>query len=255
MSEVVMSAVLRAETLQRFIDAQRELVHESRFHFDDDGIHIRAVEPANVAMIFADLSASAFESYDSPGKATVGVSLDALDDHLGVADSDDLVKLELDMETRTLNLGIRHIDQSVRLIDPDSMRQEPDKKDLGLPNEFTVEGKYLDEGLTVAEIVTDHIKIEGNPDDGNVRLVGPGDISNNQTTVTLGHDEVIDAKVKEPVMSMFSLDYFEDLVAPIPDDAEVRVQFGDEFPAILEWETSEGHQQVEQMIAPRIQSD
>lgn len=254
MSEIIAEAIIEASTLKQYVDVFTPLVDEGRIHFNDDGITTRVCDAANVAMIApATLDAAAFESYDAPGAATIGVSFVTLSERLGAANSGDLVHLKVDMETRKLRLSYRNIDQSVAMIDPDAIQQEPDLPDLDLPNELTVEAGDLDEAATVIDMVTDHIGIDARPDDREVALIGEGDVDD--TTVTFGDEETIHADVPEDTWSLFSLDYVEELVKPMPGDAEVRIRFGDEFPMKLDWEACDGHLTVHELLAPRIQSD
>lgn len=253
MSETVVEGIVPADSLQQFVDAFLPIVSEAKIHFDEDGLHASAVDPANVAMVSdAHLDAAAFEAYEAPGRCTVGANLEAIDDRLGVADSDDLVNFSVDMETRHLHVGIRNIDQQVALIDPDQIRKEPPDNELELSNEVVVEGAVLDEAVTVAEIVSDHIGIAAEPDNERVVVTAEGDVDASE--VEWGHDEVVDAKVRKEGASLFSLEYVNSLAKPIPSDAEVTIWFDDEFPTEWTWEAVEGDLTVRQRLAPRIKT-
>lgn len=251
MSEIVVEAIVAAPALQQFVKTYTPFVSEGRLNFDSEGLHAKIVDPANVGMAFADLSTDAFESYES-GTVTVGVSLDRLAEALKIAGAGDLVHLTVDMEARRLGLQVDNIDQDIGLIDPQAIRDEPDLPDLDLPNSVTVEGGDLDTVETVAKMVGDHLSVEGDSDAEEVRFVANGDTE--ESTVTFGHDEVIDAKLTDDVASLFSLDYVSAFVKPVPADAEVTIAFGDEFPMTWEWVAAEGHLEVMHMLAPRIQS-
>ena len=254
MSEIIADAIIDAGTLQQYVDVFTPLVAEGRIHFNDDGITTAVCDSANVAMIAPGrLDAAAFESYDAPGAATIGVSFDTLSERLGAANSGDLVRLRVDMETRKLKLDYRNISQSVGMIDPDAIRQDPDTPDIDLPNTMTVEAGALDEAATVIDMVTDHLGIDARPDDREVALIGQGDIDD--TEVVFGDEETISADVPEDTWSLFSLEYVEELIDPMPADAEVTLTFGDEFPMLLDWEACEGRLTVHQMLAPRIESE
>lgn len=245
----VVDAIVEAQYLDQFIETYLPIVQEGRLHFDEDGLHAKIVDPANVAMAFTDLSDEAFESY-SCGRVTVGVNLERFSEALSVADPGDLVHLVVDMERRVVELTIDHIDQTVRLIDPDAIRKEPEPPDLDLPNEVVLEGDDLDTVATVADMVSDHVTIEGDPDAEEVRFVAEGDVED--STIHFGHDETLDVSVLESTATLLSLVYVGDLAKPIPGTAEVRIRFGDDFPTIWSWEASDGHQTTEQMLAPRI---
>lgn len=252
MSEVIARAITPVGPLQQFLDALTPIVYEAKLHFDDEGIHARAVDPANVAMSFPDLSADAFESYESPGEAVVGANLEAIDDRLDVANSADLVELALDMETRMLTLDIRNVHQEVALIDQESVRDEPDLPDLDLPNEMVVEGGDWAEAIDVVGITSDRIVYECDPGAEHIQVIGEGDTDS--SVITFDREETIDAKVPEETRSMFSHEYLEDLAGPIPKTAAVSVRLGDEFPVRYRYTGENGHLEVLHMVAPRIEN-
>lgn len=253
MSEIIAEAIAEKRVPQKLLDVFTPLVSECKMHFNDDGIHVRAVEPANVAMGYVDLDRAAFASYESPGAVTQGVNLDAMDDRLSVGDSGDLAQLSLDMESRKLNVDVGNVHQAMALIDPDAVRQEPDLPDLDLPNEIVLTGKQLKGAVDAVGMVSDHVEIRGDPEREVVEFVGEGDVD--ETVVDLGQDDVLDGtKITEAGASLFSHDYSEKLAKPIPNDAEVSITFGEEFPAVWDWGAVDGHMDVTQMIAPRIRS-
>lgn len=253
MSEVVFDAIASQKVPQHLVDLFTPIVDEAKIHFNDDGIHIRAVDAGNVAMAYADLGTAAFESYEAPGSVTQGANVNRIDDRLSVADAGDLVDMSLDMETRKLHLGIGHINHTVGLINPDSIRQEPDVPDLELPNTAVLEGRDLKEVADVADMVSDHLTVEGGPDDERVRFVAEGDID--ASDLEFGREETLDGtKLAESTESIFSVDYFQNLVKAIPKDAEVTIQFGEEWPMWLDWQALDGNLEVRQMLAPRIKT-
>lgn len=250
----VFEGIIDAGTLSQFIDVFTPLVSEAKLHFSETGVRGAVPDPANVAMINpAMLEAAAFESLTVPGQVVLGVNLETLSERLKPAEDDDLVYFEVDMKERRLHMEFRNIKQSVAMIDPDAMRNEPDNPDLDLPNTVTLTGAQLDEAKTVVDQVSDHLFVEGRPDDREVEIRGEGDIDD--SVLVYGDEETVDADVAQPAESIFSLDYFKEFVKPMPSDAEVTITFGDEFPMTMEWAVCGGDVQVQQMLAPRIQSE
>ena len=145
------SAIVEVERLQDALEPVSALVDECKIRLNDDGLSIRAVDPANVGMTDMSLATSAFESYDADG-GVIGVNLERLNDALAMGSSGDLVQLELDEETRKLNIEIGTFSYTMALIDPDSIRKEPDIPDLELPATIVLTGKDLDRGLSAADL-------------------------------------------------------------------------------------------------------
>jgi proliferating cell nuclear antigen len=244
-------AIVGASTLRDALDSVSVLVDECKIRLEEDELAIRAVDPANVGMVDLSLDAAAFESYEADG-GVIGVNLARLEDIAGMANSGDLVDLELDEETRKLHIQMEGLSYTLALIDPDSIRQEPDIPDLDLPAEIVVEGQQLDRGIKAADMVSDHIRLRVDEDEPAFYIEAEGDTDD--VDLRLAETDLIDLQAG-PADSLFSLDYLKDMNRAIPNDAEVRVELGEEFPVKLHYEFAEGLGTVTFMLAPRIQSD
>jgi proliferating cell nuclear antigen len=169
-----------------------------------------------------------------------------------MADSGQLVELELNEETRKLRIQIGGLEYTLALIDPDSIRQEPDIPDLDLPAEITLQGRDIDRAVTAADMVSDHIALGVDVEDEHFYVDAKGDTDD--VHFQLDRVDLIDLEVGE-AHSLFSLDYLKDMNKAIPKDAEVRIELGEEYPVKLHFSIAEDQGQVTFMLAPRIQSD
>ncbi len=244
-------AIVSAETLESALDSVSVLVEECKVRLEDEGLAIRAVDPANVGMVDLTLSADAFESYETDG-GVLGVNLARLEEFVGMADSDQLVELELDEETRKLHVQIGGLEGTMALIDPDSIRQEPDLPELDLPAEVVLEGRDIDRAVTAADMVSDHIALGVDGAEELFYVDAEGDTDD--VHLELGREDLIDLTAGD-ARSLFSLDYLKDMNKAIPKDAEVRMELGEEFPVKMHFDIAEGQGKVTYMLAPRIQSD
>ena len=244
-------AIVSADTLGAALDSVSVLVDECKIRLEDEGLAIRAVDPANVGMVDMELSANAFESYETDG-GVIGVNLDRLEDIVGMADSGQLVHLELDEETRKLHISLDGLEYTLALIDPDSIRQEPDLPDLDLSAEIIIEGKDIARAVTAADMVSDHIALGVDPDAEEFYVDAEGDTDD--VHFELGRDDLIDL-VSGDAHSLFSLDYLKDMDKAIPKNAEIEMELGEEFPVKMHFDIAEGDGNVTYMLAPRIQSD
>jgi proliferating cell nuclear antigen len=244
-------AIVGASTFQDALDSVSVLVDECKIRLNEEEFSIRAVDPANVGMVDLTLEAAAFESYDADG-GVIGVNLARLEDIAGMANSGDLIRLELDEETRKLHIEIDGLSYTLALIDPDSIRQEPDIPDLDLASEIVVEGAQLDRGIKAADMVSDHIRLRVDEADEAFFIEAEGDTDD--VNLKLDREDLI-ALSAGPADSLFSLDYLKDMNKAIPSDAEVTVELGEEFPVKLHYGFAEGLGNVTFMLAPRIQSD
>jgi proliferating cell nuclear antigen len=244
-------AIVDAETLRTALDSVSVLVDECKIHLEEDGISIRAVDPANVGMVDLTLDREAFESYETDG-GLIGVNLSRLEDIAGMADAGQLVNLELDEETRKLHIEFDGLEYTLALIDPDSSRQEPDIPDLDLPADIVIEGRDIDRAVTAADMVSDHIALGVDGDGEFFYVDAEGDTDDVHFELD---DEDLLALEAGDAHSLFSLDYLKDMNKAIPNDGEVTIELGEEYPVKMHFEIAEGMGHVTYMLAPRIQSD
>ena len=244
-------AIVSASTLRDALDSVSVLVDECKIRLNEDDLSIRAVDPANVGMVDLTLDAASFESYEADG-GVIGVNLSKLEDFVGMANSDQLVELELDEETRKVQIRIDGLTSTLALIDPDSSRQEPDIPDLDLPATIVAEGNQLSRGIKAADMVSDHVRLRVDDEEEAFHIPAQGDTDD--VDFQLDADDLIDL-TSGTADSLFSLDYLKDMNKAIPKDAEVTMELGEEFPVKLHYRIAEGQGNVTYMLAPRIQSD
>lgn len=249
---VQMKIIAEADLLQEVVDALSALVQEAKFHFLDELIRIWVIDPANVGGCFIDLQPSEEDQIQhysvQDGGLTQGLNLDRLDDLLGYADSGDLVQLEFGEKHKwRFNLSLPNVDVNIAGIDPENIRQEPDRPELDLPAEFTLNGSSIDDAVKLNDMFSDHTTLA--VEDHQVFFIAEGDTDDGTYDLEEGEGEL--EFIEHPdsrVESMFSLDYFKDLAKVLKGYDDVRVRSGDEFPVMIETEL------FDYMMAPRIDS-
>jgi len=245
-------AIVEASTLKDAIDGVGVLVDECKIRTSPEGLQIRAVDPANVGMVDLTLSAPAFESLKTD-TGILGISWDRFEKVIGLANNGDLVHLNYDHQTRKLNVEISGLSYTLALIDPDSIRQEPEIPDLNLPAEVTVEGSQIARGVKAADMVSDHIRLS--VDDVNQTFSFSAEGDTDDVDLELDADTLVALSSAAPADSLFSLDYLKDMNKAIPKTAEVTMELGEEFPIKLHFDFADSYGQTTFMLAPRIQSD
>jgi proliferating cell nuclear antigen len=241
---------IATDTLADALGAVATLVAECKVQFGADGLSIRAVDPANVAMVDLTVDEAAFEAYEGSGH-TVGLNLETLLDYLSAVDSETVTIRETD--DRKLAIEGDHFSGSMACIDPDAIRQEPDIPDLDLDATVTLRGDGLARGLTAADLITDKVTFRADEDAREVVMSGEGDTDDVEMTFGDDAEALLDADVRGSPRSVFSLEYWHDISAPMPGDAAVSLQLGEEMPAKTRYSLAEGVI-VENMIAPRVEA-
>lgn len=246
-----LTTIIEASRLEKSIKVLESVSHEAVLRFGHSGLQCRLVDPGNVYMANLHLEETGFEAVGD-GMFPAGSNLENLREFIGKADNDQLVELSFDAETRYLCVEFGPYEREFALIDPDTIRQEPDIPDLDHPNRFEIDAKRLKEVVIVSDMVSDHVLIEGDIDAECIRFVAEGDTDTNTATLDdeLGFADVTDDNCE----TLLSVDWLNDAVKVIPSSAIVEITFGDEMPIKLRWGYADEHARVEQMIAPRIQA-
>ncbi|MCK7502879.1 MAG: hypothetical protein MZV70_01435 [Desulfobacterales bacterium] len=104
-----------------------QLIDEAKFKIDANGISLKAVDPAHVAMIDLHLDKVAFEQY-SANDTELGIDLDKLQDVIRLAKSGDLIEMRQDEERNRLVIAVGNVTGRMNLVSTEGM------SDLKVPN-------------------------------------------------------------------------------------------------------------------------
>jgi proliferating cell nuclear antigen len=249
-----LSATVEADELDDFVNNISVLVDECKIRTSPDGLRVRAVDPANVGMVDAELDAEAFEGFDTT-TGVLGVDLGRFEEVVSLADSGDLVTMEYDTETRKLHIATNGVEYTLALIDPDSIRQEPEIPDLDLPCSLEVETSDINRGIKAADMVSDHIAFKTERAHSGDQFIIEAEGDTDDIELELGNEDLVSSSIGGDVASLFSLEYMKDIKKALPTTGSVGMEMGDEFPIKIRFSNEEETQDVEFMLAPRINSD
>lgn len=256
-----MNITIEPDTFSSALKAAEKIVDECKLHFTDDGIRITAVDPANVAMVDMSLSESAFETYDVE-PATLGINMDrilTLTDRIAnqpTLDDDDediMLMIGFNSDTRkiTLSGGIHDFDMA--LIDPDSIRDEPDIPELNMGAHAHLQKEWLSDGIGAANTLTDRITLGVDENEHVLYMEAHGDTDNWRMEMDEKNGLIkLDAA---PANALFSLDYLKSIKGAIPSGNIVELELDKEYPMKLHSNLAGGEGEVTYNIAPRVESD
>lgn len=267
------SDVVEIETngriLRPLLELPRALVDELKLRVTDEGLQATAVDPANVAMVQFDTTTAAFDAFDLDTSAVLGVNIERLRKRAKRArmrkNDPDPITLDLDERRALVTTEREYADTTVRqtdelqLIDPDSIRQEPDVPELDLTYSATVDVRAFNDTVQSLNTSGDHIELAEN--DGALTLSVNGD---SRALADFGH---VADPVGEPnpgSSSMFTTDYLTDITSGLKKAKidTVTLTWGDSLPMFFDFERTVEDGDEEQtaytgryMLAPRIGGD
>ncbi|MCL2032347.1 MAG: DNA polymerase sliding clamp [Methanomassiliicoccaceae archaeon] len=242
-------AEIKSETLKGLVNIISTLIDEVKFTITPEGMTLKAVDPAHVAMIELRIGAKAFESY-SANETEIGLDLDKVKTVLKLAGPGDIVAMEQDEDKGRFVFRISNVTRSMNLVETSSMN-DPKVPQLTLSANAVMPVDQLQRGIKAAESISDHISLRAGP--GIFELSCEGDTDD--ASLKLTGSDLDSLEAPSEVQSLFPLDYFSNILRAIPSGTKVRVELDKDFPVKLVFELAGGEAKVVYFLAPRIESD
>ena len=242
-------AEIKSETLKGLVNIISTLIDEVKFTITPEGMTLKAVDPAHVAMIELKVGAKAFESY-SASETEIGLDLDKVKTVLKLAGQGDVIAMEQDDAKGRFIFRIGNITRSMNLVDTSSM-SDPKVPQLTLSASAVTLVDQLQRGMRAAETISDHISLKADPEFFELTCEGDTD----DASLKLKGADLDSLDVPSAVESLFPLDYFLNIIKAIPAGTKVRVELDSDYPVKLAFGLANGEASVIYFLAPRIESD
>lgn len=247
MGERTFVSKVRAEVLKEVTDVISTLVDEAKFNIGPDGISVRAVDPAHVAMVDLSLDKGAFEEYRGE-EEEIGIDMDKIKEVLRLARAGDTIAIQHDGEKNRLVFNVGNVTRQMALVDTAGMA-ETKVPNLNLPAKIVVKTEELRQGIRASESVSDHIALSASQE--GFEMVSEGDTDS--VRLQLGRDQLQELHAKEKVRSLFPLDYFSNMVKAISSAETVTINLGNDYPVKMEFTVAGNKGKVTYLLAPRIE--
>ena len=243
------NAKVKSEVLKGIIDVTSPLVNEVKLNITPKGISLRAVDPAHVAMVDLEVKSKAFDEY----KATdmeLGIDMDKLASIMRLSSSGDMISLDYDEESNRLIVKIGNLVRKMGLIDTAGM-PDPKMPNLNLPAKVVLKASELNQGVRASEAVSDHLALTVNKDDFELFAEGDTDTVN----LKLPKDLLLELNTTTKCKSLFSIDYFSNMIKPVRGEDSITIMIGNDNPIRVEFDIAEKKGHVTYLLAPRIESE
>jgi proliferating cell nuclear antigen len=243
------NAKVKSEVLKGVIDVVSPLVNEVKLNITPKGISLRAVDPAHVAMVDLEIKSDAFDEYKATNME-IGIDMDKFASIMRLSTSNDIVNIEYDEETNRLIIKIGNLVRKMGLIDTTGM-PDPKMPNLNLPAKVVLKASELTQGVRASETVSDHLSLTVNKDDFELFAEGDTDTVN----LKLNKDLLLELVTNSKCKSLFSIDYFSNMIKPVRGDDPITIMIGNDNPIRVEFNIAENKGHVTYLLAPRIESE
>ena len=243
-----------ASILRECVDAVLAVVDEARLKIDKEGWKVRAVDPANVALVDLELRKEAFfeyeeaffeyEEYEKEEEKVVGIPFGKLRDVLRFAAGD--VSLSINEKMALQSSAYAY---TLSLLDPSSLRAEPKMPELNFSTKVVVDASDFKKVLKAAEKITEQVAIGVQNESFFVEAEGEMETMR----YSLHKDELIHLSGGD-CRSLFSLEYLTAMAKGFASDA-LTLHISTDHPLKIEFDIADGNGKVVYMLAPRIEAE
>jgi len=242
-------ARMKADVLREVIAVVGTLVEEVKLNILPDGIALRAVDPAHVAMVELNLKSGAFEELKATG-GEIGVDIEKFREMLKLAKAGSSIRLTHDEDKNKLVVTIDNLTRRMSLVDTAGM-SDPKVPNVNLPAKVVIKTDELGQGIRASESISDHIALIATPEHFELSAEGETD----SVSLKLPKDLLEGIETKETVKSLFSLDYFANMIKSVGSAPSVALNLGTDYPVRIEFDIAGGEGHVKYLLAPRIEND
>ena len=243
------NAKVKSEVLKGIIDVTSPLVTEVKFNITSKGISLRAVDPAHVAMVDLKINSKAFDEFKAD-EMELGIDMDKLGSIMRLSNVGDTVSLEYDEDSNRLIVKIGNLVRKMGLIDTAGM-PDPKMPNINLPAKLVIKASEISQGVRASEAVSDHLALIVSKDNFELSAEGDTDTVN----LKLPKDLLVELNAPNKCRSLFSIDYFSNMIKPVRGEDPITIMLGNDNPIRVEFDIADKKGHVTYLLAPRIESE
>lgn len=238
-----LKAVIQADRLQAVLKGITAIATECLATVGPEGMAIKLVDPANVAMADITVPAEAFDFWDCPDQGAIALDAGRLQ---GLVGGKDPVSIEIDGHEMKVSVGSARY--TLRMLSPDALKQSPRVPEIDLPAWVEIDAQELRAAIRGALNIAER-------NDGAVLEVTDDKFLMHCDTETekFSIDWPLSAVGRRMGMarSFFSLDYLDDISKVLA--GPVLIELGVDYPGRMTAK-AEGGIKLQYLLAPRIEN-
>lgn len=239
-----LKAVIQADRLQAVLKGITAIATECLTTVGPEGMAIKLVDPANVAMADITVPTSAFDFWLCPDQSEIALDAGRLQ---SLVSGKDPVSIEIDGHEMKVSVGSARY--TLRMLSPDAVRKQPRIPEIDLPAWVEIDAQALRGAIKAALNFADR-------NDGAVLETTDDKFLMHCGTETekFSIDWPLAAVARKMGMarSLFSLDYLDDISKVL--SGPVLIELGLDYPGRMTAK-AEGGIELRYLLAPRIENE
>ncbi len=238
---------ISVKNLKEIIDLLGTVVTEAKFVFEQNGLRVKAVDPAHVAMVNLEVPREAFNDYQISGEEQMAIDLDRVKKVMRLVTAGTHIsairhKDKLEFEIGTVNKKITLLD--------DGAISVPKVPQISSESYVVIRKQYFEMGLKAAEDVSDSIRLTLRPDQFSARSLSDSE----ESELVLQKDMISDISCAEEVSCSYPLEYLLKLIKSLSTAEEIKLSFKNDYPLVISFEFGQdGNMTGEFLLAPRAE--
>lgn len=243
---------ISVKNLKEVADLLNTVVTEAKFKLDQNGLSVKAVDPAHVAMISIDVPKESFNEYQIDSDEEIAIDVEKLKSVIRLASSSDSVTITKEKERLRFEIG--SIIKSIALLDPNSV-STPRVPQISSEFYVVLAKGELERGLKAAEDVSDAIRLTLSSEDFKARSMSDSE----ESEMILPKDMLKEIKCQDSIKSSYPLEYLLKLVKSLGSAEDLKLSFKDDYPLTIEFSLGQSKGSAEGsikglfLLAPRME--
>jgi len=239
----------QTEKLSKIFETIVNIVDEVTLKVEKDGIMIRAMDPAHVALIDFEMKKEAFDEYKLEEPQELTVDLKTLVSVLKRVEQELVIKLK-EGENALILLSEGAVKKRFNIPLIESSEESLKVPNITFETEVELDSSIFKNAIADSSIIGEYatIKVEGDA------LFFTSKADENVVEIWVGKESCISFKKKD-AKSHLSLEYLKDMakVADIKTMNKVKLSLGNDLPLRLEFEGD--YTKILFYLAPRVEAD
>lgn len=231
--------------LAKMFKAIEAITRETILEVTHDKLETRAVDAANVAMVYLSVLPNEFDRYSLDNEMSIGLPVSRLIPLCPHLEKEKSVELTCDKSKLTLVFANK--EYSLRLLDVKTIRKSPNKVNINMTTQFTLPTSTFSEIIKSAKLLEKCDKIRFIAEGSTLQCLLKG----TEEDDSLKHTYEIQKTTSGN--SLYALDYLKELAGGLCSD-NIRIEYSTDKPILISSDFGEHGSTLEYLLAPRIET-